>query len=152
MTEPPTPSDSDSGDTATSATDDDPSAPPTGSSPDPYANPIARVPGGYRTLAAVLGLAGVASLLHLAQRGLWVRILALLFVGLGARVLWGRLHRPVGLGSAFSFGRAAATTLLCAALAGFGVVQTSPLLGVVAATLALLVSWLTSPRGPAAPL
>ena len=142
MTEPSTPSDPDSDGTVAEPATDSPPEP----SPDPFADPLVGVPGGYRTLAAALGLAGVGSLLHLALRGSWVRILALSVVALGARVLWARLRRSDGLGAAFSFSRATETTLLCAALAGFGVVQTSPLLGVIAAAAVFLASWLTSPE------
>jgi high-affinity Fe2+/Pb2+ permease len=115
---------------------------------DPFENPVARVPGGYRTLVYLLALAGVVSVVHLAQRWAWIRVAALLFVAAGARTLWARLRLPDGLGAAFSPNRATETTLLCAALAGYGAVRSSLLVGVLAAAVVLLGSWATSPRGP----
>lgn len=127
----------------------DPAPPAGGPDADPFADPVSRVPGGYRTLCIVLGFAGAVSFLHLLRRGAWVRVGALLVVAVAARTLWARLRRPTGVGASFTFERTAATTLSCAALAGYGAVRSSPLLGVVAAALVFLLSWVTAPDGPA---
>ncbi|WP_396612683.1 hypothetical protein ACH9L7_05250 [Haloferax sp. S1W] len=109
---------------------------------------VVSIPGGYRTLAGALGLIGAYHAAMNFDHGNPWRGLIIVLVAVSAWGLWRRLRRVDGIGRAFSNDRASSTVLLCAALAGYGAAAESVLLGVIAAAVILLASWVTSPDGP----